>query len=208
MVQISELFAGQQWEGREIGRTTIFVRFLECNMKPRCKWCDVLKYTGEERSLEKIVKQIREWKNINHVTFTGGEPSIHKGAMYHIMKELHEYEFALETNGLLFLNPNLFTTVAVSPKKQNINKQILSLYSGYPDVIFKPVVSSQSDYKMWKKLFDDLKVKRNSVYMMPEGTSANIIRLKTKQLAQKCIEDGFSLSPRVQYLLYGAKKGV
>ena len=208
MVRISEVFASQQFEGREVGRTTIFVRFLVCNMSPRCDWCDVKNYQGKEMSIKEIVNKIKEWKNIRHVTFTGGEPTLFWKNMIEIMKHLRGYKFAIETNGLIPSNPTFFTTMSVSPKKQNINPETIRFYKDYENVIFKFVVEGEKSYNTWRDFVKLHGIDKEKVYMMPEGRDPKDLIVSSKWLAKKCINDGFNMSTRVQYLLYGRKKSV
>jgi 7-carboxy-7-deazaguanine synthase len=211
-MKITEIFASQNFEGGPtFGRTTVFVRCYQCNMKPKCVWCDVITYKPREMNISEIISEIRKYENVSHVTFTGGDFTCHMEEMEEIMnilKGMDSYSFSIETNGLKFIIPPKFEYVACSPKKQKMNDAILRTYNTCKNVFFKFVVEDRKSYEFWRDTIKALGLDRNKVYMMPEGINAETVKQKTIELSKWCIEDGFNMSTRAQILLFGKKKGV
>jgi organic radical activating enzyme len=207
-MKILEIFASHQMEGKESGKVTVFVRNFFCSAKPRCKWCDVQNYKPVEMPINVIIKKIKSYKNIKHVTFTGGDFNCEQNNLHKIMKELKGYTFSIETNGVIFVNPNLFETVACSPKKQCLCKKVLLSYKKYNNVIFKFVIENKKSYDKWTLIIKKLKLPKERCFLMPEGRDKKTIVDKTKWLSALCVKDGFNVTTRIQYLLYGKKKGI
>jgi organic radical activating enzyme len=211
MVKITEIFASQQFEGKDSGKSTIFIRFENCNMRPRCKWCDVDGYKAKEYTIQQIVKEIKKYSNIKHITFTGGSPALYSTEINQIKNKLSSsYKYDVETNGILIsLNPSEFETFMCSPKRQLVNIDAISHYVRFKNVYFKFVIEDKSDdYTYWSNVIKMYHIPKDRVYMMPEGRDRETIRKNTIKLSKLCIRDGYNLSTRVQYLLYGKKRRV
>ncbi|MDE7293240.1 MAG: putative 7-carboxy-7-deazaguanine synthase QueE [Oscillospiraceae bacterium] len=71
----AEKFISLNGEGPLAGQPAVFIRFAGCNL--RCGYCDTAWAqefdTGEDMSLEEIVRYVRE-SGVRNVTLTGGEP--------------------------------------------------------------------------------------------------------------------------------------
>jgi len=127
-IPISEIFESIQWEWRNTGKPSIFVRFWGCNLK--CDWCDS-KYSWDASiekadlmSLEEVIKIIESFKS-KHIIFTWWEPTLFQDQMKIIQDQLPNHTFELETNWSQKLNKNLhFDQVNISPKlKSSWNKE-------------------------------------------------------------------------------------
>lgn len=80
-MQVLEVYASVQGEGRFIGTPSTFVRFAGCNLA--CSYCDT-KYAwdskaGLELTPAEIVSEVRD-RERQHVVLTGGEPLMQQGA--------------------------------------------------------------------------------------------------------------------------------
>ncbi|UCE42536.1 MAG: 7-carboxy-7-deazaguanine synthase QueE [Candidatus Aminicenantes bacterium] len=117
-LKINEIFPSIQGEGLRLGEPTLFIRLSECNLK--CDFCDT-KYawkTGQEMTVESILKKIQkihtafptEW-----VCLTGGEPLFQNiGRLVERLKA-ENFKIQVETNATIFrqLSVDWYT---ISPK--------------------------------------------------------------------------------------------
>ena len=153
-LKINEIFPSIQGEGLRLGEPTLFIRFSECNLK--CAFCDT-KYawqTGQEMTVESILKKIKkihtafptEW-----VCLTGGEPLFQNivGLAQRIKAE--DFKIQVETNATIFrrLGVDWYT---ISPKPPD--------YFYQPEYIqkaneVKMVVTKGLDFVVLKKLRQD-----------------------------------------------------
>jgi len=153
-LKINEIFPSIQGEGLRLGEPTLFIRFSECNLK--CAFCDT-KYawqTGQEMTVESILKKIKkihtafptEW-----VCLTGGEPLFQNivGLAQRIKAE--DFKIQVETNATIFrrLGVDWYT---ISPKPPD--------YFYQPEYIkkaneVKMVVTKGFDFVVLKKLRQD-----------------------------------------------------
>jgi len=153
-LKINEIFPSIQGEGLRLGEPTLFIRFSECNLK--CAFCDT-KYawkTGQEMTIESILKKIKtihkayptEW-----VCLTGGEPLFQNiGGLVQNLKA-EDFKIQVETNATFFrrLRVDWFT---ISPKPPD--------YFYQPEYIkkakeIKVVVTKGLDLVVLKKLRQD-----------------------------------------------------
>jgi 7-carboxy-7-deazaguanine synthase len=99
-MKITEIFRSLQGEGRNQGKSCLFIRLAGCNLN--CTWCDT-RYSrngGTTMSLESVLEQV--WRvNPPYVCITGGEPLMQADALEPLLASLHEREtmIDIETNG-------------------------------------------------------------------------------------------------------------
>ena len=111
--RVNEIFLSVQAEGRNAGRSAVFVRFSGCNLA--CPFCDTnhepaREMTGAE--IEHEVARLDPSDGGAMVVFTGGEPALQLRAD----EELCAGRFrAMETNGIL-PPPPWMNWITVSPK--------------------------------------------------------------------------------------------
>ena len=75
--KVNEIFRSVQTEGRNPGRSAVFVRFSGCNLD--CPFCDTNHETFAEMTKEQIDDRIEKLSGGNEnvlVVFTGGEPTL------------------------------------------------------------------------------------------------------------------------------------
>lgn len=214
-----------QGEGKNIGKPLIIVRLSGCNL--RCTWCDS-KYTWDEKDsslsfeIDEFIKYLQKFntKNITHILFTGGEPTLQKEALIPLLNNLKShYTFEIETNGTLKVNSNfidLFSLYNVSLKLENANNQdlksvndksILELIK-HQNVIFKFVIGSKSDIQNVKEIQNKYKISANKIYLMPEGITEKEIQEKSKMIIPYCLDLHYNFTTRLHILVYGNKRGV
>jgi 7-carboxy-7-deazaguanine synthase len=184
-MQVNEIFASIQGEGREIGRPTVFVRFSKCNL--RCRWCDT-KYAwegGSELSVNEIVKEVNDF-NLGTVCLTGGEPLLQSKGLKELVKELKRigYEVTLETNGTLY-DEWLFNNVDcvsmdVKPPSSGEKSNIALLKKLGPKDQVKIVIADDRDYDFAKEMLKKTSVE---VILQPLGG------LGVKRILDKVMND-------------------
>ncbi len=101
-VFIKEMFNSIQGEGPYIGVNQLFIRFSKCNL--HCNYCDTeFKSDLKEYTAEELAKAVNEYKNINSVSLTGGEPLCETDFLINFLPLVNK-KIYLETNGTLFEN--------------------------------------------------------------------------------------------------------
>ena len=113
-MKVVEIFESIEGEGESAGTPTLFIRFGGCNL--RCNWCDT-SYSfdgGEEKSVDDLAEAIASSK-MRRVSFTGGEPLLHKKEILRLVELFPERRFGVETNGSIDFSdagrPNLVLSV-------------------------------------------------------------------------------------------------
>ena len=226
---VTEYFESLQGEGNFAGTYSFFIRFHFCNLA--CHWCDTkytwLKNSGtyEEFTREELIGLIKS-KNSMHVVFTGGEPSLYK------LDELvcNPKKYHVESSGILIPTEPVNITLSdgthfkrdamnediikdfnwvVSPKLSNTRQKIDMGYIRYWNekeyCIFKFVIRNEKDLAEVEEVVREFNILKQKVYICFEG-----ITLESQLrpgLADKIVKNGYNYSPRLQVLLWGAKRG-
>lgn len=114
--RVNEIFCSLQGEGRNTGRSAVFVRFSGCNM--RCSFCDTDFNAFREMSAVEIAGEVSRY-DTRLLILTGGEPSMQVDEP--LIETLHSdgWEIAIETNGSLPL-PEGIDWITVSPKSEKL----------------------------------------------------------------------------------------
>jgi len=101
--RIAEVFDSVQGEGLYLGEKQIFVRFFGCNLS--CSYCDTKPDRFSEYEPDELFEEIKLYRDKYHsVSFTGGEPLLHKNFLKETLKLTadHGHKHYLETNGTLY----------------------------------------------------------------------------------------------------------
>jgi 7-carboxy-7-deazaguanine synthase len=220
-MKIAEIFYSIQGEGTLVGVPSVFVRTSGCNL--RCQWCDT-PYTswhpeGEERTVESIVEHVNAF-GASHVVLTGGEPMIAPGVV-ELTRRLSQH-LTIETAGTVDAEVRC-DLMSISPKLANSTPQgrwaaqhdrlryqpdvLRSLMSRYPYQL-KFVVADPEDLREIHVIVGETGAARESVVLMPEGTSAPVLAERGRWLAEIAKREGWRLSPRLHVDLWGNKRGV
>ena len=110
---VNEIFYSLQGEGARAGRPSIFIRLSKCNL--RCSFCDTEFDSGEEMTLEEILKVIKEF-GCKWIVWTGGEPTLQLTDEMVVFFKNNGYMQAIETNGTLKV-PQGIDYITCSPKQ-------------------------------------------------------------------------------------------
>jgi 7-carboxy-7-deazaguanine synthase len=222
---VSEVFGPTlQGEGPSIGRRAGFVRLGRCNLA--CTWCDTA-YTWDwsrydpavelrHESVASVVAAV-EAMDVPMVVVTGGEPLLQQRALTALLPALSPRRIEIETAGTLAPTPELVGLVDqfnVSPKLANSGNPLERRYK--PDVlrgleatgkaVFKFVATAASDLEEVAAVVGECGL--SSVWVMPEGTSADLVRERMAALVEPVLARGWNLTPRLHVELWGDKRGV
>jgi 7-carboxy-7-deazaguanine synthase len=229
--KISETFVGVQGEGQNCGKPSIFIRFFGCNCK--CFYCDSQYATsGEDYKIYTYKQLAIEYKDssVRHFVFTGGEPLLQQDFIVKFIKEIKNYNkrgtkftFEIETNGTVFMGYELkqlieYVNISV---KLNSSKQLNDVLRVNLNSLNSIILNNDNNvsfkFVITKKHFRDdiaeaLEIRNiflhTKMYLMPEGTSHDDILQGMKRLIPYCIKFNLLLSPRLQVILFGKKRGV
>ena len=222
-MRIAEIFYSIQGEGSLVGVPSLFVRTSGCNL--RCSWCDT-PYTswnpeGEDYTIERILAEV-EACPARHVVVTGGEPMIAR-EIVDLTRRLRERgrHITIETAGTVYA-PVACDLMSISPKLANstpegawaarhaslrIQPDVLKrLMAAYPCQL-KFVIARAEDMPEVRDLLRALDADPGKVILMPEGTSAEVLRERSVWLAEICKQESFRFSPRLHVDLYGNRRG-
>jgi 7-carboxy-7-deazaguanine synthase len=226
---VTEYFESIQGEGNYAGTNSLFIRFHFCNLT--CCWCDTkytwLKKSGKykEFTRDELTGLIKN--NIaRHIVFTGGEPALYK--LDELVCDSKKYH--VESSGVLIPTEPLNITLSdgtnferdamnediikhfnwvISPKLSNSRQKIDNGYIRYWNekeyCVFKFVIRNEKDLAEVNEVTGEYDISKQKVYICLEGTT--IESQLRPALADKIMEYGFNYSPRLQVLLWGAKRG-
>jgi 7-carboxy-7-deazaguanine synthase len=228
-VKISEIFYSIQGEGSLVGVPSVFVRTSGCNL--RCVWCDT-PYTswrpeGEEMAVGEIMKAVAAYAPARHVVITGGEPMIApriveltqacRDAGLHITIEPAGTVFQPVVCDLMSISPKLANSTphereggrwAAQHERLRIQPEVLGKLTQHFNFQLKFVFQSEADLTEIKSLVAQLAVPPERVTLMPEGTSAGVLRDRTLTLVDVCKQTGYRMSPRLHVDIWGDRRGV
>jgi 7-carboxy-7-deazaguanine synthase len=223
-LKIAELFYSLQGEGALVGVPSVFIRTSGCNL--RCSWCDT-PYTswqpeGTDLTLDQIVDEVRAHP-ARHVVVTGGEPmmlpelvplTVRLRALgLHITVETAGTVFRPVVCDLMSISPKLSNSTPAGPWAEQHDRlrtrhdALLELMGRYPYQL-KFVIERPGDMGEVRALLAALRVDREHVILMPEGTERERLRERAVWLAEICKEEGFRFSPRLHVDLYGNQRGI
>ncbi len=213
---VSEQFLSIQGEPRSIGTPSYFIRLQGCNLQ--CKWCDT-KYASKTKkrdwmSVKKLDKIIKKLPKEVLVVFTGGEPLLWSKNINWLIENNKKRQFEIETNGTLinYIYDNVFYNI--SPKLDNSGNElairykpdVLKYYNKYDNTLFKFVVCDEKDLKEVNLMVAVNGLKKEKIYIMPEGMTWKTYKANALKLVDKVIENNYKLAVRFQILLWGKKK--
>jgi 7-carboxy-7-deazaguanine synthase len=99
-IQLSEIFTSIQGETSCAGYVSVFVRTAGCNLS--CSYCDTgyAHSGGDSADVDDIIKKIRGYGPVHHITVTGGEPLCQNAVPLLVEKLISlRYRVRIETNG-------------------------------------------------------------------------------------------------------------
>ncbi|MFA7597763.1 MAG: radical SAM protein [Candidatus Cloacimonas sp.] len=188
-----------QGESTYQGLPCIFIRFTGCNL--RCSYCDTV-YSYEEgtkTSIEQIIKTIEQYRPVNLVEITGGEPLLQE-SIYPLFEALHSYgnNILIETNGSQNLQnvPNYVVKIVDVKCPGSGEEQsflIENLLHINPQDELKFVLSDYTDYQFAKNFIAKHTINTTKIHFSPVYG-----RLKPDQLAEWIVRDRLNVRLHIQ----------
>ncbi len=226
-MKYSELFHTIQGEGMLIGVPSVFFRTSYCNL--RCVWCDTpyTSWTPENKDITvaESVDAITQF-GCKHVVITGGEPFIQTKELITLCRELdiRGHHITIETNATVYAHVDAHL-ISMSPKLRNSNPPIDNRFFKRhdrerirPEVIrkfldtntcqVKFVVDTPDDLVEIQSLQENIDIPSETILLMPQGKTPDVLNQKQEWLVQLCKENGYRYSPRVHVDIWGEKRGV
>jgi len=230
-VWVSETFYSVQGEGKYAGVPAVFLRTQGCNLL--CRWpCDTIP-VWKEGKLYRYEELYRLWQRNKwticlekgaHLVLTGGEPmerQVEISGFLTCLKNRGLRPFTeVETNATISPKPTFDRFVrhyTCSPKLSNSGMpldrrrrvQVVEKFVEDKRSVFKFVIDVPSDLKeMMDDFAEPFGIEPHRIYLMPEATSDEELRKKSKWLVENCKENAFNYSPRLQVLIWNRLTGV
>ncbi|MDZ4782094.1 MAG: 7-carboxy-7-deazaguanine synthase QueE [Planctomycetia bacterium] len=228
-MRIAEIYASIQGEGLLTGRESIFIRTSGCNL--RCWFCDT-PYTswapeGEEQSVAEVLDRATEWRDVEDVVITGGEPMLH-AELSPLTAELRALrkQITIETAGTLFL-PVDCDLMSISPKRANSTPSQERDARWHvrherdrhaPDVVrrliaqhsyqLKFVIDAPADCEDVEAYLTEIpEIDRSRVLLMPQGTTVEELAVRADWLEAYCAQHGLRYCPRKHIEWFGFTRG-
>ncbi len=222
---VSEVFGPTlQGEGPSAGRPAGFVRLGRCNLA--CDWCDT-KYTWDwdhydpqqelhTEEVESVLEQL-DAMDVAMVVVTGGEPLLQQRHLPPLLQEAKArgWWVEVETSGTIapLLGSDLVDRYNVSPKLANSgNRQsrpyrpdVLRSFQQSGRAVFKFVAQGPSDLLEVESMVVECGL--DPVYVMPEGTDAETLTARMRELAEPVLARGWALTPRLHIMRWGDERG-
>ena len=225
-MKISEIFESIQGEGNNAGKSAVFLRTAECNLK--CVWCDT-KYTWDWKNYDyskevnemsiKEVRQSLEQFRIRHLVITGGEPLMQQDDLAELLTFLKpEFYVEVETNGTILPNNALSTLVDqwnVSPKTKNSgnplemceSNECYTFFSKKKNCYFKYVVESEDDLIEINQFISKYSLKKDRVLLMTQAITKEEILAKENNVFTISKKNSLGFSPRLHVMKWGSQRG-
>lgn len=225
-MRIAEVFSSIQGEGLWTGTPSLFVRTTGCNL--RCWFCDTpftsWEPEGTHRTWQDLCDEILR-QDVEHVVLTGGEPLLQPGLvpLSHALHAAGRY-VTIETAGTI-ARPVHADLMSISPKLSNSRPLIAGrwrerherdrqkrpplqeLLSRYPCQL-KFVIDTPEDLEEVRAFLSSLpEVSADTVWLMPQGVTAEELAARTLWLAPAADALGYRLSPRRHIELFGHRRG-
>ncbi|GAA3742288.1 7-carboxy-7-deazaguanine synthase QueE [Plantactinospora mayteni] len=230
---VAETFVSVQGEGPSLGRRALFVRLSGCHLS--CVWCDT-PYTwdkgrfdlaAERRAVDvdDLVSTFLE-QRADLVVVTGGEPLLQQPALVNFLQRLAAEgggcRVEVETSGTLEPRADLVELVTVfnvSPKlahsglaeHRRVRPKPLWALRDTGKVVWKFVVTGPPDLDEVSELLTQIGAGSDGwggpVWVMPEGTTGELVLERLRALAAPVIQRGWNLTPRLHILLWGDERG-
>lgn len=156
------------------------------------------------------------------LVITGGEPLLQAPALAKLIPMLKEavpaLEVEIETNGSV-PPPHAITQLVdqfnVSPKLSHSgNAETLALvaellrdWAASPKAWFKFVIASEDDLNEVAELQAIYRIPAERLFVMPEGTSSEVLRDRSRWLAGAALTHGWRFTDRLHIHLYGDTRG-
>ena len=213
MLKVCEIFLSIQGESSYSGLPCIFIRLSGCNLN--CEWCDSRYHLDiqNEMTIAEIVEIIAEYKPVELVEITGGEPLLQEdtGKLIDTLTEIG-YQVLLETNGSLpisQLSPHVINIIDVKCPSSGhadsfLRENIIYLDPEKDEIKF--VIADRKDYDFAQEF-----IMYNNLWSYKILFSTVFGRLQPQELVNWIIEDRLAVRFQLQmhkYIWDPEKRGV
>jgi 7-cyano-7-deazaguanosine (preQ0) biosynthesis protein QueE len=225
-LRVAEMFGPTfQGEGPSVGRRAVFVRLSGCNLD--CTWCDTpytwdwTRFDQAEQAHTVPITTILDWviaRDADLVVITGGEPLIQQRRLLPLVAAVRATGrlVEVETNGTIAPTVELIEQVTrfnVSPKlagsgvsaDRGIRPDALTALRDTGKAVFKFVIATAGDIEELAALQGRHHL--TPIWVMPEGTTPQIVTDGLRALAEPALAHGWNLTPRLHVLLWGDQRG-
>jgi organic radical activating enzyme len=231
-----EIFASLQGEGASLGRPTAFVRLSRCNLACHwCDTAYTWRFAGDNRPHRDNQAFAREANQLvldeaevaariaalgqPRLVITGGEPLLQGAALARMVALLPAgTAIEIETNGTVAPHPALDAQVSqynVSPKLAHSGNpadlallpERLAAFAADTRAWFKFVIAEPGDLAQVLDLRERYGMASERIFLMPEGTTPDVLNTRLRWLAPLALEHGLRLTDRLHIHLYGDTRG-
>ncbi len=161
----------------------------------------------------------------NMLVVTGGEPLLQGKKLRPILETVRDdwgWRIELETAGTVAPSPGLgnwVNTFNVSPKLRNSGNdsersyrpEVLELFALLAEdekAIFKFVVENAVELdEVAIHFVERFSIPRHAVYIMPQGTTVEVLQETSQKIVAEVISRGWSLTTRLHTLIWGNERG-
>ena len=182
---------------------------------------------AQQTPVDEVARKVAE-SGINHLVITGGEPMLQQEQLVQLLRLLEgiggkgrDFYVEMETNGTVRPSEKILPFIDqwnVSPKLESSGNsafarekgEALKSYVFLPNSFFKFVVSKEcfeKDLLEIESFASRFGILPARIILMAEGTDASTLRNQTALLSKICEKRGYRLTPRLQILLWGNKRG-
>lgn len=226
---VSECFGPTlQGEGPSTGRRALFIRLSRCNLS--CPGCDTpytwdwSRFDPSRETQRTPADELFRWataQSVDLVIISGGEPLLQQEALRPLVRHLADAgrRVEIETNGTIVPSAGIIDAASqfnVSPKTASfsgsavsrstrINPEALRTFVSSGKSIFKFVVSNERDLDEISQ--HSYKFDLSPVWIMPEGTTRELVLSRMPWLADEAIRRNWNLSTRLHIILWGDERG-
>lgn len=229
-LRVNETFRSLQGEGPSIGQPALFLRLADCNLA--CSWCDT-RYSWDWAQFDSRQERhdvistdlagtiITDLPESGLLVVTGGEPLLQQAGLLELIPTVRAsvpgLRVEIETNGtvppvrefsqvvnLFVVSPKLANSSL--PEKRRIRPKALTSFPKDRSVL-KFVVEQGSELREVEAIRTLTGVGRDRTWIMPEGTTREVILGRLEELSAPVVGADYNLSPRLHILLWSDARG-
>ncbi len=231
MLNVIELSRVIQGEGKFMGKPSLLIRMTNCNL--HCIWCDSKQASWNAKKGKFTLNQIEDFiaKNpdIKYLFITGGNPTDTRNikdlkAIISLVKSYGKFVY-IEDNGTNYTEGLYLDFVSLSPKlsgsipvgtrfeknhKGYLKRQNTSLkqWNSNYDCQFKFVITEKADFSEMEFIVRDVGIKKDQVYLMPEGTTMDELNRNRKMVYGYALKQAYNYTERLHIVVYGNQEGI
>ncbi|MFC7268246.1 7-carboxy-7-deazaguanine synthase QueE [Microbacterium fluvii] len=213
-----------------MGQAAVFLRLANCNLN--CSWCDTrhswdwasFDPADEQHEIEAselMAQLIAELQDVRLLIVTGGEPLLQQPAVSELVvllrQRMPDLRVEIETNGTVSPTSRVSDVIdlfVVSPKLSNsgiVEKRRVrpSALASFPAdrSVLKFVVTGTGDLAEVAEIRAIANVPPERTWIMPEGTTPDLITQGLRALSGPALQLGYSLSSRLHIQLWADARG-